>query len=64
MAGARVLDLYAGTGILGIEALSGGAAWVDFVEANPRRCRQLRENLRELLCKLSARCTRQESRGS
>lgn len=46
--GARVLDLYAGTGALGIEALSRGAEWADFVEANARRCQQLRENLREL----------------
>ena len=28
----RVLDLYAGTGALGIEALSRGAGWCDFVE--------------------------------
>ena len=35
---ARVLDLYAGTGALGIEALSRGAASVDFVEADPRVC--------------------------
>jgi 16S rRNA (guanine(966)-N(2))-methyltransferase RsmD len=46
--GVRVLDLYAGTGALGIEALSRGAAWADFVEANARRCQQLRESLREL----------------
>lgn len=43
--GDRVLDLYAGTGSLGIEALSRGAGWCDFVEqANePDRC--IRENL-------------------
>ncbi|MCH7744529.1 MAG: 16S rRNA (guanine(966)-N(2))-methyltransferase RsmD [Chloroflexi bacterium] len=46
--GARVLDLYSGTGALGIEALSRGAAWVDFVEADARRCQQIRESLREL----------------
>ena len=46
--GLRALDLYAGTGALGIEALSRGAAWVDFIESNRRRCRQLERNLREL----------------
>jgi 16S rRNA (guanine966-N2)-methyltransferase len=37
--GARVLDLYAGSGAIGIEALSRGAASVDFVE-HARRARQ------------------------
>ncbi|MCH8064076.1 MAG: 16S rRNA (guanine(966)-N(2))-methyltransferase RsmD [Chloroflexi bacterium] len=46
--GARVLDLYAGTGALGIEALSRGAAWADFVESGGGRCREIRERLREL----------------
>jgi 16S rRNA (guanine966-N2)-methyltransferase len=41
----RVLDLYAGTGALGIEALSRGAGWCDFVEREPRFCRIIRENL-------------------
>jgi 16S rRNA (guanine966-N2)-methyltransferase len=44
--GARVLDLYAGTGALGIEALSRGAAEVVFVERSPRAIEALRENLR------------------
>ncbi len=42
----RVLDLYAGTGSLGIEALSRGAQWADSVEKAPRQCAVLRENLR------------------
>ncbi|MGD9829422.1 MAG: RsmD family RNA methyltransferase, partial [Hyphomicrobiaceae bacterium] len=32
--GARVLDLFAGTGALGLEALSRGAAWCLFVESD------------------------------
>jgi 16S rRNA (guanine(966)-N(2))-methyltransferase RsmD len=41
----RVLDLFAGTGSLGIEALSRGAAWADFVERDRRQCAIIRENL-------------------
>ena len=48
VSGARVLDLYAGTGALGIEALSRGAASADFVEKNPDAARRLARNLREL----------------
>ncbi len=46
--GARVLDLFSGTGNLGIEALSRGAQSVDFVEANPRSIRIIRDNLNNL----------------
>jgi 16S rRNA (guanine966-N2)-methyltransferase len=46
--GARVLDLYAGSGALGIEALSRGADWVDFVESDARLCRSIRHNLDEM----------------
>lgn len=46
--GMRVLDLYAGTGALGIDALSRGAAWVDFVERDGRMCRAIRALLRQL----------------
>lgn len=43
--GARVLDLFAGAGTLGIEALSRGAAEVVFVEADRRHARVVGENL-------------------
>ena len=46
--GARVLDLYAGTGMLGIEALSRGAEEAVFVEADAALARRMRANLREL----------------
>ena len=46
--GARCLDLFAGTGALGIEALSRGAAWVDFVEQDARLARELQLNLARL----------------
>ena len=41
----RVLDLFAGSGSLGIEALSRGAAWADFVEWDRRQCQVIRSNL-------------------
>lgn len=41
----QVLDLFSGSGALGIEALSRGAGWVDFVEKNPQCCGIIRENL-------------------
>ena len=41
----RVLDLYAGTGAIGIEALSRGAGWVDFVERDRAMARAISENL-------------------
>lgn len=44
--GLVALDLYAGTGALGIEALSRGAMWCDFVEANPAARRVIERNLR------------------
>lgn len=43
--GAVVLDLYAGSGALGLEALSRGAAEVVFVESGPRALPVLRANL-------------------
>ncbi len=47
--GARVLDLYAGSGALGLEALSRGAIAADFVENDPRSIRGLQENIEALL---------------
>ena len=41
----RVLDLFSGSGALGIEALSRGAGWVDFVEREPQCCDIIRQNL-------------------
>ncbi|HEX3894783.1 MAG TPA: 16S rRNA (guanine(966)-N(2))-methyltransferase RsmD [Rudaea sp.] len=46
--GARCLDLFAGTGALGIEALSRGAAAVDFVESDAQLAALLRANLSRL----------------
>ena len=45
VAGARVLDGYAGTGAVGIEALSRGAAHVSFVEQNRRATALIEQNL-------------------
>ncbi|MEK7281436.1 MAG: 16S rRNA (guanine(966)-N(2))-methyltransferase RsmD [Chloroflexota bacterium] len=41
----RALDLFAGSGALGIEALSRGAEWVDFVEREPKNCAVIKQNL-------------------
>lgn len=46
--GARVLDLYAGSGALGLEALSRGAAHVRFVESDRRAAAVLRRNVEDL----------------
>jgi len=48
VAGARVLDLFAGSGALGLEALSRGAAHVTFVELSPASLNALRKNVAEL----------------
>lgn len=46
---ARILDLFAGTGVLGLEAYSRGAAFVGWVESDRRVYTALRENVR-ILC--------------
>ena len=45
---ARVLDLFAGSGALGLEALSRGATFVDFVEISSRSLDALRRNVETL----------------
>lgn len=51
--GSRVLDLFAGTGQLGIEALSRGAAYCTFVDQRTDAVKLIRENLE--LCRLAER---------
>jgi 16S rRNA (guanine966-N2)-methyltransferase len=48
VSGARVLDLYAGSGALGIEALSRGAESAVFVERDPRAVAAIERNLESL----------------
>jgi 16S rRNA (guanine(966)-N(2))-methyltransferase RsmD len=43
----RIADLYAGTGALGIEALSRDAEWVDFVEQSKKCCDLIKYNLKK-----------------
>lgn len=46
--GARVLDLFAGSGALGLEAWSRGAEQVVFVDKSPVQCRIIQDNIRAL----------------
>jgi 16S rRNA (guanine966-N2)-methyltransferase len=52
--GARVLDVFAGTGAIGLEALSRGAARAVFVESDRRAAALIEEN--SALCGVSDRC--------
>jgi len=61
IAEARVVDLFAGSGALGIEALSRGAAHVTFVDREPRGLAILRQNLDALGFKEQARVIRAEA---
>jgi 16S rRNA (guanine966-N2)-methyltransferase len=56
--GARVLDLFAGTGGLGIEALSRGASSVVFVDGDGRSCEMIERNLAKT--QLKGRVRRQD----
>ena len=59
ISGCRFLDLYAGVGAVGLEALSRGAAFAAFVEASQKACRAITENIEcvgvkeqaEVICK-------------
>lgn len=46
VAGSVVIDLFAGSGGLGLEALSRGAKYAYFIENNPAACTCIRENIR------------------
>ena len=59
--GCTFLDAYAGTGAVGIEALSRGAAQAVFVENHPPALRVLRENLRALGLESRARVIRADA---
>lgn len=54
--GASVLDLYAGSGAMGLEALSRGAASAVFVEADRDACRTIERNLEKLRLKGAVVC--------
>jgi 16S rRNA (guanine966-N2)-methyltransferase len=56
--GMAVLDLFAGSGALGIEALSRGAASCTFVERAPAAARALRDNLSRVGARDDATCVR------
>jgi len=61
IAGARCLDLFAGSGALGLEALSRGAAEVTFVETDPLAARELRARVSEWDAAKQARIERADA---
>ena len=58
--GASVLDLFGGTGQLGIEALSRGAKNAVFVDAREESCRLIRENLKRTRLEQDAKVVRSD----
>lgn len=58
--GAKVLDLFGGTGQLGIEALSRGAKSAVFVDAREEACRLIRENLKRTKLEQDAKVVRSD----
>jgi 16S rRNA (guanine966-N2)-methyltransferase len=59
--GARVLDLFAGTGALGLEALSRGAKHADFVETRPASLHALKANLAALHAREKSRLFKKDA---
>lgn len=62
VAGARVLDLFAGTGALGLEALSRGAAEVTFVDDGAKALALIRANIAKLRAEGETQVLRQDAR--
>ena len=58
--GAKVLDLFGGTGQLGIEALSRGATAATFVDAREESCKLIRENLKRTKLEQDAKVVRSD----
>ena len=58
--GTRILDLFGGTGQLGIEAVSRGAKSAVFVDAEETACRLIRENLRKAKMEQEGRVVRSD----
>lgn len=58
--GAKVLDLFGGTGQLGIEALSRGAKYATFVDAGEAPCKLIKENLKRTKLEGEARVVRSD----
>ena len=56
--GARVLDLYAGSGALSLEALSRGAEFAVMVDCAPKACKIISENIDSLGCRNRTRLIR------
>ena len=58
--GTRVLDLFGGTGQLGIEAMSRGAKSAVFVDAEDKACKLIRENLKKAKMETDAQVVRSD----
>ena len=59
--GARILDLFAGTGALGLEAISRGAKYADFVENRPASLHALRANIAALRLREKSRIYKRDA---